>query len=36
MFMNYMDYSNCRTMFTIGQIEQMRLIISKYRPELTK
>lgn len=36
MFMNYMDYSNCRTMFTIGQIEQMRLIISKYRPGLIK
>lgn len=36
MFMNYMDYSDCRSMFTIGQTEMMRLIITKYRFELIK
>lgn len=34
MFMNYMDYSSCRGMFTKGQTEMIRLVLAKYRPEL--
>lgn len=29
---NYMDYSGCRKMFTLGQSQYMREIVKKYRP----
>lgn len=34
MFMNYMDYSDCRTMFTIGQCDLIRNVLQNYRPGL--
>lgn len=36
MFMNFMDYSCSRNFFTIGQVERMRLYISKYKPQLQR
>jgi Pregnancy-associated plasma protein-A len=34
LFMNYMDYSSCRVMFTIGQAQRMNEVIAAFRPAL--
>jgi hypothetical protein len=33
MFMNFMDYSKCRVMFTVKQVEKMHETLYKYRSE---
>jgi len=33
-FNNYMDYSDCRFMFTIGQVTHLRNTIRKFRPQI--
>ncbi|MCL6294865.1 M43 family zinc metalloprotease [Jejuia spongiicola] len=35
-FFNFMDYSSCRVMFTIDQVDRMHNVIYKYRNELIR